>query len=58
MTCTQPLCGPCWDLREPDRRQLRVLGTARERCCMCGHLTYIRVTPGAVSYPAKVQGAA
>jgi hypothetical protein len=53
---TQPICGDCWDRRNPGRKAHRLIEPDVERCAFCGGLTrsglYVRADPTTVVHPA------
>lgn len=58
MNWNQPICEPCWNIREPHRTAVRT-GPAHardERCAFCGQATrwgaYVRAHPSSVPFPA------
>jgi len=59
MTWTQPLCVPCWSIRNPERivDQAKFQQGDTERCCDCGEQTwsgiYTRIDPNTVPFPRE-----
>jgi hypothetical protein len=56
---TQPICGPCYAYRYPDREPHQIIEAEAEICCVCGLATrrgiYLRVDPSTVLFPSRLK---
>jgi len=58
MNWNQPICGNCWNARNPGRVPVQGwFDGIEERCAYCGHPTtaaiFVRDDPATVPYPAE-----
>jgi hypothetical protein len=54
---TQPICDGCWLQRWPERVPVRLREPDREQCAICGSATesgiYCRIDPATVAFPRR-----